>query len=439
MKKYILISLIFILTGCASLTEITRTTKPTDNVQDDSSIELSGYKYDEAQQFIEMCVELNDQDDRLNYGNMPNSISNIDPTKWIQIYDSRSDVSDKVATYKNNPDSKNPWHKLYDIIIKNADKKYPKGWNKNTLANDPSLNGFGPWQNAWILYQGVGKYAGSYTIAIRGTVISSVPSAIEDVLTNPVSAQNFLSNKVQFVSLFSPDAAVHSGFAHATFTLMLDENFGILKILHDKVPTNLNVYITGHSQGAAMVSLVHAFLHYAMINDKKGSPVFGFETTQYKLKSYGFAQPKPGNISFAADFARITQKYDNAIVINNDIDFVPKTPATLEQGEDWSQSLQGSSLSSKIIKYITELNLNIRKKLSTVIESDTIKSASGYGLFYNYSELKPLIGPQAVSSFDFSPAGRVIIVSGTPGDPPDIFGQHHTSVYRKLIHDQLNW
>lgn len=432
MNKLFLTLIIVLLAGCASVGDIMRTTKPNNTVYNSSSSSLSGYKYDEASQMIEMCIELNDQDDRLN-GASPDSYSYVDPKKWRLVYDSRNQVADDVMQYKQNKSTLYPWHKLYAEIVKKADEKYPNGWTRDTIASDPSLNGFGPWQNAWLLYEGVGKYKGSYTIAIRGTVMSNEPSAVEDVLTNPVSAIGFLSDKVNFVDQDNPDASVHSGFSHATFTLLFDDRYGILRVLNDDKINNTNLYITGHSQGAAMTTLTHSFFHYAMRDN-----LFGLKD-QYKLKSYGFAQPKPGNVTYATDVNRITQKYDNAIVINNDIDLVPMMPLTLQSGEDMTSQIPGQTLSDKFVKNVTEISLTIRKKLSKMFEDEIKDDAEGYGYFYNYPLLEPIGKDKPVSSLNYSSAGHVITVSGTPGDPPDTFGQHHSPNYRKLVNEQLNW
>jgi len=82
-------------------------------------------------------------------------------------------------------------------------------------------------------------------------------------------------------------AEVHTGFAYATFSMLFDAKYGILKTLLDQhVPPGSILFITGHSQGAAMPTLVHAFFYYAMREEK-----YGLTKGQYVLKSYVFAQP----------------------------------------------------------------------------------------------------------------------------------------------------
>jgi hypothetical protein len=93
------------------------------------------------------------------------------------------------------------------------------------------------------------------------------------------------------------------------------------------VPPGSRLLITGHSQGAAIATLVHAFLHYAIVDP---TDHFGLRGSGFTLKSYVFAQPKPGNWQFAMDFARIAGGRGTAFVINNNWDWVPQTPLSME-------------------------------------------------------------------------------------------------------------
>jgi len=399
-----------------------------------------GYRYEEAKEFVEFCVELDNQDDRLKNKDDPNLYPKIDPALWnpTPIYDSRAKVAKDVVNFKSGieiPQLKH-WSKLLQEIIRHADTKYQGQWEEDTIFKDPDLNGFGPWQNAWLLYEGRGAYAGTYAIAIRGTVFSNRPNVAEDAIFHPVVATEFLSKAVQFAD--SETAALHSGFTHATFTLLLDDRYGILRILHDQgIPANAQLYVIGHSQGAAMATITHAFLHYAMRNDDTSTDKFGLKALHYKLKSYAIAQPKPGNYGFSADFAHITQQTDNAIVINNHIDPVPKVPLTLQATGDLDNDFRGSSLAVRALRFVSGFGSTFRGVIAFVSEPFVRKSAEGYSYFYHYENIKPLGGDKTAASWNFSPAGHVVLVFGIPGDPNDLFLQHHATTYRKLISEQL--
>ncbi len=479
-----------------------------------------GYQDEEASQFIEFCVDLDNQDDRLARkvwfknlkqspkpkGNPPAQIlppqnptadeykdilvklqeaaqkarqdtgtcdpytyylghkplpqdrpdqylsdidAIIDSKKWVRIYDSRERVANDVDRYFHHPNERTKddehWAKLYNEIRDKAVQDYSICWNRDVINEDPNLNGFGPWQNAWTLYKGVGKFAGSFAVAIRGTVFSNKPSVDENLVLDPVDGQKFLSAEVNLAGV--SDTSLHGGFAHATFTLMLDERYGILHVLRGKdilsetggVPDGARLYIIGHSQGAAMATMSHAFMHYALRRDnnsKLGSPVFSLQGAAYRLKSYGFAQPKPGNYTFAADFARITQKSDNAIVINNAIDPVPKVPLTLQGLADLDSDVTGNSIGEKFYRGIASIGGWVRHTVATNGEKYAKKYAEGYSYYYNYPYLKPLGNEKVGDSWDFVPAGRIITVFGDYIDNSDsssMFFQHHATTYRELI------
>lgn len=408
-----------------------------------------GYSHDEASQFIEFCVDLDSQDDRL-----PSSKSaSHDPTStnyrplydtalWKPIFDSRIEVTKDVISFREGRDKNKDqgWANLYDNIIKRATKAQFDNWTPEGLAEDPRFNGFGPYQLAWRLYQGVGKYNGSYAIAIRGTVFSSKPSVVEDTAFHPVFSNEFLNSSVSFASFNG--ASMHSGFAHGTFSLLFDDRYGVIRQINEKVPPASRLYIAGHSQGAAMATLTHAFLHYAMKNASAGNNVFGLSGKNYKLKSYAFAQPKPGNYEFSGDFSNITQDSDNAIVINNDIDPVPQVPLTLQDLGDLDHDLAGTSTGMVLFHYISGIGSGIRGLFGRVAEFFTVEVDKGWGYYYNYPTFVPDKNKEKIgSSWNFTSAGHVIWVYGNPADPAnktDPFLQHHAYTYRNLINTQLN-
>jgi len=399
-----------------------------------------GYKFTEASEFIEFCVELDSQDDRMTAPTNPNYIPHINPELWnpTPIYDSRKEVAKDVIAFKGagETEENKGWGKLYRDILDRASKKPPLAWTAQAFSDDPRYNGFGPYQSAWLLYEGRNENKGAYAIAIRGTVFSALPSAVEDFLFHPVLAQKFLNPAVSFASF--EEASIHSGFAHATFSLLLDDRYGILRVLNDKsIPANARLYIVGHSQGASMATLTHAFLHYAMKNATTSSNAFDLLGKNYKLKSYVYAQPKPGNFAFAADFANITQSLDNAIVINNDIDPVPQVPLTLQDLADLDGDLPGTSFLMKTFHYIAGIGSGLHGAVGRIAEPFVKKDDTGFGYYYNYPKLGPIGQDKIGSSWNFIAAGHVILVYGTPGDQSDEFLQHHAWTYRNLIKAQL--
>lgn len=436
-----LVALILLDSGCALTGNHMNVDYATSQQYISADVGNRGYRQKEAAQFIEFCVELDNQDDRVKDRDNNVLKPHIDPALWnpLPVYDSRLAVAKDIAAYsKKAPDGgEEHWTKLYDETLAKAKRAHSGGWDEETIAGDPNLNGFDPWQNAWLLYEGIGEFAGSYAIAIRGTVFSNQPSATEDAWFHAVGAKGFLSAKVNFAE--SDSATLHSGFAHATFSLLLDDRYGVLRILEqNNIKPNARLYIVGHSQGAAMATLVHAFMHYAMKNDERAAnPVFELKGKNFKLKSYGFAQPKPGNYAFSVDFASITQRYDSSIVINNHIDPVPQVPLTLEATGDIEGDFRGESLSLRALQFISGIGKGFRQSVAFVAEPFVKNSAKGYGYFYHYDNIKPIGKDDLAASWHFWPAGDVRYVFGVPGDPNDLFLQHHATTYRQLIGEQL--
>ncbi len=408
-----------------------------------------GFDKREAAALVEFCVELDNQSDRNRAPADARYRATVDPTLWELAFDSREQVARDFIEFKHGrgapateplPDADlSHWSKLYEQIASRAAFRHLPVGTAADVARDPDLNGFGPWQNAWLLYRGAGANAGRFALAIRGTVFSNTPNAVEDAIFQPVLGRRFLSEAVSFAT--SDTAQLHSGFLHATFTLLLDLRYGVLPTLAAaRVPPGSVLYITGHSQGAAMATLVHAFLYRAMADAEDGpADPFGLRGARYRLKSYAVAQPKPGNYPFAAEFASFTQAADNALVVNNHIDPVPKLPMSLEGTADLETDFTGHSLLARFVRAVGGAGKVLRGALACVLEPLTRVSAEGYGYFAHWESLKPIGRDQAGSSWNFVPAGRVLLVYGTPlADPAsDLFFQHHATTYRELIAKQL--
>ncbi len=403
---------------------------------------LRGYSYAQAGAFIEFCIELDNQDDRLADPARRNSAiwPVIDPARWDPepVFDSRRAVVRDLLAYRQQPDDAGlrPWQRLFDDILARARKGPPAGWEPDTLVQDARYNGFGPYQNAWLLYRGVGDNAGAYAIAIRGTVFSAAPSALEDFIFQPVLAREFLSARVAFAQ--NRSSTIHSGFAHGAFTLLLDERYGIVpQLAADRIAAGSRIYVVGHSQGAALAALVHAFLHYAAAPGP-GDDVFALRRKRFALNSCGFAQPKPGNQDFAADFASYTQGDDSAIVINNNIDPVPQVPLTLQSVGDIASDLPNQSALIKTLQYGASASLALVGLVGRLTEPIVRKEAAGFGRYFQAAALAPDGARETpAGSLNFVAAGHVYTVYGTPGDPKDAFLQHHAWVYRELLRIQL--
>src|SRR5262249_20833892 len=150
----------------------------------------AGHRPDEAAQLIEFCIELNHQIDR-QHSRDSHYQPQIDPSRWdpVPLYDSRRAVAEDFVRWiqAGRPDA-DPWHRRYQQIaapLSSLDDQYIA---PDLIAESAARNGFGPWQAAWLLYRGIGDYAGTYALALRGTVYSAAPSVLDAPLFAPVKA-----------------------------------------------------------------------------------------------------------------------------------------------------------------------------------------------------------------------------------------------------------
>jgi hypothetical protein len=376
--------------------------------------DISGFNLQELRNTLEFCLDLDSEDDRAKFPD-DNKFYPHPSSDWgaKPIYDSRQEVLPGKL--------------------------------------DPANNGFDAFQNAWTLWKNSTPVNGRevYAIAIRGTVFASQPSAVENLILTTSSARLGIEHpKNHYADITFSDiegAEVHTGFSYATFSVLFDARFGLLKTLIEKnVPPGSILLITGHSQGAAMATLMHAFLYYAMQQGK-----YSLSKDQYLLKSYVFAQAKPGNVQFAMSFSEIAGAKGLSYVINNTLDPVPLVPLTLEFVADVESVMPADSAFWKLLRGVNNIVNDVRTGIAEVFNQEAArKRAFAHEHLFLKDEIKaaaiPLdeaktIRPEPVSQTYVS-AGALIPVRGKR-DPDieknDVFYQHHSPTYRDLVASQL--
>jgi Lipase (class 3) len=392
-----------------------------------------GFFATEAKQLLEFCIELNNQDDR-NKAAINSSIE--------------SPFNAKPGTWQIEYDSRNPGNKQWNV----------RGSND---VNDPKKNGIKPFNNAWVLLKNLANPK-QYAIAIRGTV-GEKSSILDDALVTTIPAYAGIDyprgRHLPIAFAATPYAELHLGFASAAFALLFDKERGILSALHKaNLPSDAQLFVTGHSQGAAIATILHSFLYYAITDPsdryKLDMHLQNKDAVGIQLKSYVFAQPKPGNLQYAEDFGRITK--DMAYVINNDLDPVPQIPLSLQTPSEamrgvvtdntdtgdffeslffWKESFKIAALDSlkdhiakdgeeKVAKLFEHKKVDLD---TSYFNADTIpKQAKASSLNYTLvGELIPLFG--AAKGGDIYPIK----------DKPDALLQHHATSYRLLIQRQI--
>jgi hypothetical protein len=345
-----------------------------------------------------------------------------------------------------------------------------------SLAADSS-GGFGPFDNQWILWRR-NDVSETYAIVIRGTVYDK-NSIKDDFLADTLYAErvavpagknrsiSFRLASTSYKSLEpggSPVAEVHAGFAYALAALLFDRQYGLMKALSE-IPNGSRVFITGHSQGAALATLLHSFLHYACADDyaKAGKSQedqsdyvdcdrFGLIDKKWSMKSYVFAQPKPGNWRYAMDLAELAGNRGMFYTIDNYDDPVVQAPLALQDLPGSLTPQQIAALpSAPVLRAAVGLAHGVRRLISKRIDEkildDRFKRNHGTGRYADRLDERYIDGGKKIASgvggvsLNYTPAGNVISVRARAIDNPadkestrksDFLWEHHLWRYQEL-------
>ncbi|MGR8930125.1 MAG: lipase family protein [Gammaproteobacteria bacterium] len=431
------------LMGCTTLSN-EEFVKPYQTQRDTATSIATAGKFDvnEAKPMLEFCIELNNQDDRMN-PKLPDPDDYLaKPTGWNLVYDSR------------NPGN-TEWNKIWPYTEQDKEQNKPN-------PNDIESNGLAPLNNAWLLAESQTE-PGVYAVAIRGTV-AEMQSVLADTYATTIPAYAGIEyprdTPLPIVFASTPMAEVHLGFAYAAMALLLDDDRGILTQLKETLKHKpiRKLYITGHSQGAAVATLIHAFLYYAINDQHIPYKLHALQDTT--LKSYLFAQPKPGNLQFAQDFARIAA--EKAFVVNNDRDPVPQVPLSGQTISEVASYVEADnadvavgSFLDRLISKITDAKNDFRGTLAELPldvmakKFDKANIARSLDEYFDGPSIK--LEDTKANSLNYTLAGQLVPVFGIEkgGDlypivkidgkeKRDILLQHHATSYRKLVEQQLS-
>lgn len=410
------------LTGCTTTHPMQNTT----NIVFPPNPQTNQFDKEEAMAMVEFCVDLDDQDDR-------------EATPHRSIYDMQTE------RYTN-------WDRILD-----SREIYAKAMGLDAkAAADPNQNGFKPFDSAWTLWKRKTPTQSGhsvYTLAFRGTIFSDAPSAAEDAIVTTIAGQYGLELPphkylpITFATL--PRAEVHEGFAYAVFGALFDKDFGVLANIKNVIEPGSTLIITGHSQGAALATLAHAFFFYAAQDEDDR---FGIKNKNLTLKSYVIAQPKPGNVQFMEDFARVTGGGANSFVFNNTLDPVPLLPPTHLFFREAFEDVNSDEALFRVFRFINNSANQTRKFFSGIFENklaSKIKSIQkkDKDKFFEWEELDAGSRKQTAGGYSqsYTSAGHVIPLPGfangydyynNTNDINDAFIQHHATSYRRLLEIQ---
>jgi hypothetical protein len=305
----------------------------------------------------------------------------------------------------------------------------PAGW---TLLFDSPVIGL--FDEKWQLWQ---SDAGAYAIALRGTVLQA-GSILEDLISLLVRATGRITVgpvSVPFQFAADPAAGVHLGFALGTLILLKDPVSGILAQLAQRgIGAGRNVYLTGHSQGAAMATLLRSYLEYA-----PDAPA------GLSYKTYVYAQPKPGNGRYATDFESMFSNPGLGFRVTNSLDWVPQVPFTIELTDDLNapNPLTVLASPSRLVGDLTKAAERLARDARSLIERHD-RDRLGPAAASLAARVAPAGSPAPTSAFDvsilpsldFVNAGWEVALIGTPcagAECQDAFFEHHCTTYYTLL------
>ncbi len=289
--------------------------------------------------------------------------------------------------------------------------------------------------NIWQLWQ---KENDAVVINLRGTTSKSI-SWFENFYAAMIPAEGEMllpdSQEVKYKFAENPNATIHTGWAIGVETMLPD----ILKHIKEVNKKGIyNVYITGFSQGGALVHLLRAALEY--IPEEQLS-------SKNKFKVYSFAGPKPGNRFFAYDYASYTSIKNPSYSIINAEDWVPQVPFTIQSPDNMSEAnpfiaLENNDYKMSLFKRIFIKRIYYSMKKPVKKSQKRFKKVLGSDI---EKKIKNTIGnfetPNNTDDFSYSPVGIQVILHPWKAKTNDkmlsIFWQHLPAHYYYLIKDQL--
>ena len=326
--------------------------------------------------------------------------------------------------------------------------------------------------NYWQVWQNQSDTS-QYAIAVRGTVDTDA-SILADLLFPLINARF----DVQVGSISLPfylardegdsavKAGVHSGFALSLLLMLFTTDRPLFATLWWLAHVgNNNVYITGHSQGASIATLLTSLVRHS--TDVFKGPAY---------KTYTFAPAKAGNDHYAYDYARLAAVDGYGWAVTSTQDWVPQAPFSLEWISDLntpnplrafgaipdpealialgSMATDGETAVNRI-RHEQEKRLRQRvESLSRKLPSETIHLK---GADVGAPSAAPITGStvsdaiqqildQFQASLNYADVGALVPLFADPGGNPtdgskgcqklDYFWQHHLGNYLKYVKEQ---
>ena len=274
-------------------------------------------------------------------------------------------------------------------------------------------------------------------INVRGSN-GTRPSWLENFYSAMIPAKGTIqlndSTVFEYLLANNPKAAVHTGWLLGMAAIAPIVKQQIIKFYTSGYK---DFYISGHSQGGAIATLLTAYL----IKQKE----IGELPFDINLKTYCSAGPKPGNLFFAYEYEQATQSGWSYNVVNP-YDWVPQTPFSVQTVDDFSTTnpftdakksikelkfpidMVARHIYNQLNKPTTKARKNFQKTLGNRAASIIIKK-----------DLPQFQEPEYFDSMNYMRCGQQIILitdreyhEKYPDTKDDLFTHHRPQVYLYL-------
>lgn len=261
-------------------------------------------------------------------------------------------------------------------------KAYEKIYDSHSIGLDNRFQVYRKEETAAIVIRGTTANPTSWMANVYSALIPADSVVMIDSVPHP------------YTFALVKGAAVHSGYALGVL-LMSEDIVGQIRTLNTAGVRDF--YITGHSQGGALATLLRAYLEYL--------PAETF-AVQNNYKTYAFAGPMAGNAAFAAEYNKRFAENGTAFRLENPNDMVPAFPGNMREGAN-PVSMFGNQSGGNDMRNIF-LALLFRQF------SDSLSSFAnrmGEMVLQQLSQnVGKIVMPQYVDDYSYRPAGEQIIV-----------------------------
>lgn len=275
-------------------------------------------------------------------------------------------------------------------------------------------------------------------INVRGSN-GTRPSWLENFYSAMVPAQGSIqlndSTTFEYLVANNPKAAVHTGWLLGMTSTAPMVKEQLLEVYNSGYR---DFYISGHSQGGAIATLLTAYL----IKQKETGEL----PQDMHFKTYCSAGPKPGNLFFAYEYEQATQGGWSYNVINPH-DWVPQTPFSVQTIDDFSKTnpFTDAKKSIKELKFPIDI---VARQIFNQLNKPTMKARKNFqktlgdraATIIIKKDLPQFQEPEYFESVNYTRCGQQIILvtdqeyhEKYPDTKEDLFTHHRPQVYLYLI------